>query len=106
VEALIVRIAQENFSWGYDRIAGTAANLGHHVSDQTIGNILSDTVSPRRQGAAKLHPGRASFPHTWQSLLAQIFFTVLENVSEAYSDTTVALHEYLTKRGPKTGATD
>src|SRR4051812_42281660 len=40
LEALIVRMAQENKGWGYDRIAGALANLGHHVSDQTIGNIL------------------------------------------------------------------
>src|SRR3954464_6136786 len=37
VEALIVRMAQENKGWGYDRIAGALANLGHQVSDQTIG---------------------------------------------------------------------
>jgi transposase InsO family protein len=40
VEALIVRMAKENGSWGYDRIAGALANLGHHVSDQTVGNVL------------------------------------------------------------------
>src|SRR3954468_15695709 len=40
VEALIVRMAQENKGWGYDRIAGALANLGHPVSDQTVGNIL------------------------------------------------------------------
>jgi hypothetical protein len=40
VEVLIVRMAQENGSWGYDRIAGALANLGHHVSDQTVGNVL------------------------------------------------------------------
>src|SRR5215510_13817895 len=40
VEALILRMAQENVGWGYDRISGALANLGHHVSDQTIGNIL------------------------------------------------------------------
>src|SRR5512132_286223 len=40
LEALIVRMAQENKGWGYDRIAGALANLGHHVSNQTIGNIL------------------------------------------------------------------
>uniref|UniRef100_Q028E4 Integrase, catalytic region n=1 Tax=Solibacter usitatus (strain Ellin6076) TaxID=234267 RepID=Q028E4_SOLUE len=40
VEALIIRIAQENSGWGYDRIAGALANLGHRASDQTIGNIL------------------------------------------------------------------
>ena len=40
VEALIVRMAQENGTWGYDRIVGALANLGHHVSDQTVGNVL------------------------------------------------------------------
>jgi putative transposase len=40
LEALIVRIAQENRSWGYDRIVGALANLGYTISDQTVGNIL------------------------------------------------------------------
>ncbi|MBI3329454.1 MAG: helix-turn-helix domain-containing protein [Nitrospinae bacterium] len=40
LEALIVRMARENRSWGYDRIVGALANLGHTVSDQTVGNIL------------------------------------------------------------------
>jgi hypothetical protein len=40
IEALVVRMAQENRSWGYDRIVGALANLGHTISDQTVGNIL------------------------------------------------------------------
>jgi hypothetical protein len=40
VEGLIIRVAEENRSWGYDRIAGALANLGHKVSDQTVGNVL------------------------------------------------------------------
>ena len=40
VEALIIRMAQENSSWGYDRIVGALTNLGHNVSDQTAGNVL------------------------------------------------------------------
>src|SRR5262249_39023934 len=40
VEQLIVRIAEENRDWGYDRIAGALANLGYKVCDQTIGNVL------------------------------------------------------------------
>jgi putative transposase len=40
VEELIVRMAKENRSWGYDRIVGTLANLGYEVSDQTVGNVL------------------------------------------------------------------
>ena len=40
LEALVVRMAQENRSWGYDRIVGALANLGYTISDQTVGNIL------------------------------------------------------------------
>jgi putative transposase len=40
IEELIVRMAEENRSWGYDRIVGALANLGFEVSDQTVGNVL------------------------------------------------------------------
>src|SRR6516225_9723712 len=40
LEALVVQLARENRSWGYDRIAGALANLGHRISDQTVGNML------------------------------------------------------------------
>jgi putative transposase len=40
VEALVARMAQENRSWGYDRIVGALANLGYTISAQTVGNIL------------------------------------------------------------------
>ena len=40
IEDLVVRMARENRSWGYDRIVGALANLGSTISDQTIGNIL------------------------------------------------------------------
>lgn len=39
-EGLVVRMAKENPAWGYDRIVGALANLGHQLSDQTVGNIL------------------------------------------------------------------
>ena len=40
LEALVVRMAQENRAWGYDRIVGALADLGYTISDQTVGNIL------------------------------------------------------------------
>ena len=40
IRNLVILMARENSSWGYDRIAGALANLGHHLSHQTIGNIL------------------------------------------------------------------
>jgi transposase InsO family protein len=39
-ERLVVQMAKENPTWGYDRIVGALANLGQRVSDQTVGNIL------------------------------------------------------------------
>jgi putative transposase len=42
----VVRMARENTDWGYDRILGALSNLGHPLSDQTVGNIL------RRHGIA------------------------------------------------------
>ena len=62
VEALIVRMARENSGWGYDRIVGALANLGHPVSDQTVGNIL------RRHGIAPA-PKRSQIT-TWTDFLA------------------------------------
>ncbi|MGB7846933.1 MAG: integrase core domain-containing protein [Candidatus Acidiferrum sp.] len=40
IERLVVRMAKENPSWGYDRIVGALANLGHRLSDQAVGNLL------------------------------------------------------------------
>jgi transposase InsO family protein len=40
LEKLVRQLAQDNAGWGYDRIVGALANLGHQVSDQTVGNIL------------------------------------------------------------------
>src|SRR5262249_34723625 len=45
VEELVVRFARENSGWGYDRIVGALANLGHRISDQTVGNIHAATTS-------------------------------------------------------------
>jgi len=62
LEALILRLAQENKGRGYDRIAGALANLGHQVSDQTIGNIL------KRHGIAPA-PKR-SHSTNWKDFIA------------------------------------
>src|SRR5436305_5482635 len=73
---LIVRMARENSDWGYDRIAGALKNLGHDVSDQTVGNVL------RRLGIAPAPKRRqqmnwAHFVRTHMAVLAGIdFFTV------------------------------
>jgi transposase InsO family protein len=75
LEALVVRMARENRSWGYDRIVGALANLGYTISDQTVGNIL------KRHGMAPA-PARKTTT-TWKEfirthldvLVATDFFT-------------------------------
>jgi hypothetical protein len=41
IENLVVRMARDNRSWGYDRIQGAVQHLGYTISDQTVGNILT-----------------------------------------------------------------
>lgn len=73
---LVVRMARENSGWGYDRIAGALKNLGHCLSDQSVGNIL------RRFGIAPAPKRRqqmtwAEFIRSHMAVLAGIdFFTV------------------------------
>ncbi len=40
ITRLTLQMARENRSWGYDRLQGALANLGHRISNQTVGNIL------------------------------------------------------------------
>ena len=61
IEDLMVRLARENSGWGYDRIVGALANLGHPVSDQTVGNIL------RRHGIGPV-PERSQTT-TWRDFI-------------------------------------
>jgi hypothetical protein len=76
ITELIVRMARENSSWGYDRIAGAVAILGHRVSDQTVGNILCRfgiAPAPKR----RRQMGWTDFIRSHMAVLAGIdFFTV------------------------------
>jgi hypothetical protein len=62
VEALVIRMARENSGWGYDRIVGALANLGHRLSHQTVKNILC------RHGIAP-SPKRSQIT-SWKEFLA------------------------------------
>src|SRR5262245_37099569 len=42
IAALVVRMANENPTWGYTRIRGALTNLGHNVARNTIKAIVKD----------------------------------------------------------------
>src|SRR3974390_1874385 len=59
IRRLVVRMAEENPTWGYTRIQGALDNLGHRVGRSTIARIL------------KAHglPPVPERPTTWQTFL-------------------------------------
>ena len=77
IAQLVMRMAKENPTWGYRRIQGALANLGHRIDKITVRNILRrhhiDPAPKRREGGMswaqfiKLH---------WEVLAATDFFTV------------------------------
>jgi len=77
IAALVVRMAEENRTWGYRRIQGALANLGHRIDKITVRNILRrHHLEPARQ--------RRKTGMSWQQFLkmhrevlaATDFFTV------------------------------
>jgi len=77
IEQLVIQMATDNPTWGYCRIQGALANLGHPIDKLTVRNILRRhhlEPAPQRRKAGmswqqflKLH---------WEVLAATDFFTV------------------------------
>jgi transposase len=74
-EALVVRMARENRSWGYDRIVGALANLGYTISDQSVGNILKHHGIPPAPERKKTTTWYEFIRFHLDVLLATDFFT-------------------------------
>jgi putative transposase len=54
VEWLAVQMAEENATWGYQRIQGALASLGHHIDAITVRKSCAVTTwSPRRNAARR-----------------------------------------------------
>src|SRR5262245_8974159 len=68
IEDLVVRMARENRSWGYDRIQGALHHLGYTISDQMVGNIL------KRQGISPAPEHKKTV--TWREFI-QLHLDVL-----------------------------
>lgn len=69
-------MAQENRSWGYARIQGALANLGHDVGRGMIANALREHgVDPAPERGK--HTSWSTLLKThWESIAATDFFTV------------------------------
>ena len=73
---LILRFAKENSTWGCDRIQGALANVGYHISDTTVENVLKAhgiEPAPKRQQSTSWSTFLKAH---WDSLFATDFTTV------------------------------
>jgi putative transposase len=75
LEGLVVRMAKENRSWGYDRIAGALKQLGYTISDQTVGNILKRHGIPAAPKRKKTTIWKEFIRSHLEVLVATDFFT-------------------------------
>ena len=74
---LTLQFARENPTWGYDRIQGALDNVGYHISDTTVGNILKQhgiEPAPIRQRTGSWE----TFLKAHWDVIAAIDFTTVE----------------------------
>jgi transposase InsO family protein len=73
---LVLRMARENTSWGYDRIQGALTNIGYVVAPNTVKNILKRhgiEPAPERE---KRTSWKTFLKAHWDVMAATDFFTV------------------------------
>ena len=76
ISDLVLRMAQENRTWGYRRIQGAIANLGHVLARTTIANILKrHGIEPAPERNRKT-TWKEFLGRHWDQLVASDFFTV------------------------------
>ena len=76
IASLILRMAEENPTWGYTRILGALSNVGFKVSRGTIANVLKENgidPAPRR---GKRTQWSTFLKAHWKILVASDFFSV------------------------------
>ncbi|HVH72461.1 MAG TPA: IS3 family transposase [Candidatus Dormibacteraeota bacterium] len=76
IQQLIIRMALENRDWGYRRIQGALANLGHEVARSTVANILKEhgiEPAPERNRGTTW---KEFLARHWEVIVAADFFTI------------------------------
>ena len=76
ISNLVIRMAEENRSWGYRRIQGALANVGHVVARTTIADILKrHGIEPAPERSRKT-TWKEFLKRHWDQIVATDFFTV------------------------------
>jgi putative transposase len=76
IDSLVVQMAKENRTWGYRRIQGALANLGHDIGRGTIAAILArHGIEPAPERARKTTWKEFLGQH-WDLMVAADFFTI------------------------------
>ena len=76
IAELVVRMAVENPRWGYTRIRGALANLGHEIGRNTVKRILFDYgIAPVPERSQRT-PWKTFLQAHWAGLAASDLFTV------------------------------
>jgi transposase InsO family protein len=76
IRELAVRMAIDNEGWGYSRVKGALANLGHKVSRSTVRRILKEQGIDPAPKRCKHMPWNKFLKAHWESIAAADFFTV------------------------------
>jgi hypothetical protein len=75
VEKLVLKLMEENPSWGSDRIVGALANLHIQFSDSTVDNIRKRNGIPPAPERVRQTTWRQFLKTHWEGLIAADFFT-------------------------------
>ena len=73
---LVLTMAKENSSWGYTRICGALANMGHEVGRNTVKRILAEHGIEPAPARDKRTPWSTFVKAHWGAIAATDFFTV------------------------------
>ena len=76
VAELVIRMADENPTWGYTRIRGALANLGHNIARNTVKRILHDHGLDPAPERNQRTPWKTFLQTHWEGLAAADLFTV------------------------------
>jgi len=76
ISDLVVRMAEENRTWGYRRIQGAIANLGHILAHTTIANILKRHGIEPAPERNRRTTWKEFLNRHWDQIVASDFFTI------------------------------